>query len=57
MLPGQRDEAIANAGNMLNNVEAIELEIGPDMTDEEGAMIEPTPDSIRDPGAFMLDWG
>ena len=57
MTPEQRDEAIANAANMLNNVEAIELEIGPDMTDEERAMIEPTLDSIRNLGVIMLDRG
>jgi len=57
MTPEQRDEAIANAENMLNNVEAIELEIGPDMTDEERAMIEPTLDSIRNLGVIMLDMG
>ena len=57
MTPEQRDEAIANASNMLNNVEAIELEIGPDMTDEERAMIGPTLDSIRNLGAIMLDRG
>ena len=57
MTPEQRDEAIAHAANMLNNVEAIELEIGPDMTDEERAMIEPTLDSIRNLGVIMLDRG
>ena len=57
MTPEQREEAIANAENMLNNVEAIELEIGPDMTDEERAMIEPTLDSIRNLGVIMLDRG
>ena len=57
MSPEQRDEAITNAENMLNNVEAIELEIGPDMTDEERAMIEPTLDSIRNLGVIMLDRG
>ncbi len=57
MTPEQRDEAIENAANMLNNIEAIELEIGPDMTDEERAMIEPTLDSIRNLGVIMLDRG
>ena len=57
MTPEQREEAVANAENMLNNVEAIELEIGPDMTDEERSMIEPTLDSIRNLGAIMLDRG
>ena len=65
MTPEQRDEAVANATNMLNNVEAIELnnveaielEIGPDMTDEERAMLEPTLDSIRNLGSIMLDRG
>ena len=57
MTPEQREEAIANAENMLNNVEAIELEIGPDMTDEERSMIEPTLDSIRNLGVIMLDMG
>ena len=57
MTPEQRDEAIENAANMLNNIEAIELEIGPDMTDEERAMLEPTLDSIRNLGAIMLDRG
>ena len=57
MTPEQREEAVANAENMLNNVEAIELEIGPDMTDEERSMIEPTLDSIRNLGVIMLDRG
>ena len=57
MTPEQREEAVANAENMLNNVEAIELEIGPDMTDEELSMIEPTLDSIRNLGVIMLDRG
>ena len=57
MTPEQREEAVENATNMLNNVEAIELEIGPDMTDEERAMIEPTLDSIRNLGVIMLDRG
>ena len=55
MTPEQRDEAITNAENMLNNIEAIELEVGPDMTDEERAMMEPTFESIRNLGAIMLD--
>ena len=57
MTPEQRDEAIENAASMMNNVEAIELEIGPDMTDEERAMLEPTLDSIRNLGVIMLDRG
>ena len=40
---------------MLNNIEAIELEVGPDMTDEERAMMEPTFESIRNLGVIMLD--
>ena len=55
MTPEQRDEAITNAENMLNNIEAIELEVGPDMTDEERAMMEPTFESIRNLGNIMLD--
>ena len=55
MTPEQRDEAITNAENMLNNIEAIELEVGPDMTDEERAMMEPTFESIRNLGAIMMD--
>ena len=55
MTPEQRDEAITNAENMLNNIDAIELEVGPDMTDEERAMMEPTFESIRNLGAIMLD--
>ena len=55
MTPEQRDEAITNAESMLNNIEAIELEVGPDMTDEEREMIEPTFESIRNLGVIMLD--
>ena len=55
MTPEQRDEAITNAESMLNNIEAIELEVGPDMTDEEREMIEPTFESIRNLGNIMLD--
>ena len=55
MSPEERDEAITNAENMLNNIEAIELEVGPDMTDEERAMMEPTFESIRNLGNIMLD--
>ena len=55
MTPEQRDEAITNAENMLNNIEAIELEVGPDMSDEEREMIEPTFESIRNLGMIMLD--
>ena len=55
MTPEQRDEAITNAENMLNNIDAIELEVGPDMTDEERAMMEPTFESIRNLGNIMLD--
>ena len=55
MTPEQRDEAITNAEIMLNNIDAIELEVGPDMTDEERAMMEPTFESIRNLGNIMLD--
>ena len=53
--PDQRREIIASSANMLDNVDAIEAEVVPDMTDEELDMIGPTLDSIRNLGVILMD--
>ena len=55
MSPEQREEAITNAANMIDNITAIEAEVVPDMTEEELDMILPTLDSIKSLGVIMLD--
>ena len=55
MSPEQREEAITNAANMIDNITAIEAEVVPDMTEEELDMILPTLDSIKNLGVIMLD--
>ena len=55
MSPEQREEAITNAANMIDNITAIEAEVVPDMTEEELDMIQPTLDSIKSLGVIMLD--
>ena len=55
MSPEDKEEALANAENMLANIDAIEAEVVPDMTEEEYNLIGTTLESIRNLGETMLN--
>ena len=51
----QRAEAVANAQNSLTNINAIEMEVGPDMTDEERNVIGGTLQAVRNLNMNLLN--
>ena len=53
--PEQREEALESARNLIENIDAVEAEVGPDMTDEERELIGTTLDALRNTSLTMLD--
>ena len=53
--PEQREETIRNAQNALTNINAIEMEVGPDMTPEERNVIGGTLQSVRNLNINLLN--
>lgn len=53
--PEQRAEALESARNLIENIDAVEAEVGPDMTDEERELIGTTLDALRNTSLTMLD--
>ena len=51
----QRAEAIANAQNSLTNINAMEAEVAPDMTDEEREVIGGTLQAVRNLNVNLLN--
>ena len=51
----QRAEAIVNAQNALTNINAIEMEVAPDMTEEERRVIGGTLQSVRNLNIGILN--
>ena len=51
----QRAEAIANAQNALTNINAMEMEVAPDMTEEERRVIGGTLQSVRNLNMGILN--